>query len=73
MPNTLDVEAVERTLAELWKQTAGYNQASDEAVLRARSADLMVFLNDESLLPETRQIISELASFHPCRAFADGR
>ncbi|MBA3513109.1 MAG: glucose-6-phosphate dehydrogenase assembly protein OpcA [Pyrinomonadaceae bacterium] len=68
MPNTLDVEAVERTLAELWKQTAGYNQASDDAVLRARSADLMVFLNDESLLPETRQIISELASFHPCRA-----
>jgi glucose-6-phosphate dehydrogenase assembly protein OpcA len=28
----------------------------------------MVFLKSESLLPDTHQIISELASFHPCRA-----
>lgn len=69
VPNTLDVEAIERMLAELWKQTAGHNQAvGDDAVLRARAADLMVFLNDESLLSDTQQIISELASFHPCRA-----
>ncbi|HYN24310.1 MAG TPA: glucose-6-phosphate dehydrogenase assembly protein OpcA [Pyrinomonadaceae bacterium] len=69
VPNTLDVEAIERMLAELWKKTAGHNQAvGDDAVLRARAADLMVFLNDESLLSDTHQIISELASFHPCRA-----
>ncbi len=69
VPNTLDVEAIERVLAELWKKTAGHNHAvRDDAVLRARAADLMIFLNNESLLFDTQQIISELASFHPCRA-----
>ena len=69
VPNTLDVEAIERTLADLWKQTAGHHQTvGDDAVLRARAADLMVFLHDESLLSDTHQLISELASFHPCRA-----
>jgi glucose-6-phosphate dehydrogenase assembly protein OpcA len=70
VPDTLDVEAIERMLAELWKQTARNHQSlGDDAMLRARAADLMVFLNDESLLPDTHQVISELASFHPCRAF----
>lgn len=69
VPNTLDVEAVERMLAELWKQTAGQSQAhGEDAVLRARAANIMVFLNSDSLLSETQQIISELASIHPCRA-----
>lgn len=68
VPNTLDVEAIERLLAELWKRTGVHNQEVDDvAVLRARAADLMVFMSDESLLTETYQIISELASFHPCR------
>jgi glucose-6-phosphate dehydrogenase assembly protein OpcA len=68
--NSLDVEAIERMLAELWQQTARNHQSlGDDAMLRARAADLMVFLNDESLLPDTHQVISELASFHPCRAF----
>lgn len=65
---TLDVEAVERKLAELWEQTAGKHQSDEEAVLRARVADVMVFLNNESVLPETHQVISELAQYHPCRA-----
>lgn len=69
VPSTLDVEAIERMLAELWKQTAEHNQAAgDDAVLRARAADLMVFLTDESLLSDTQEIISELAPSHPCRA-----
>jgi glucose-6-phosphate dehydrogenase assembly protein OpcA len=69
VPNTLDVEAVERTLAELWQQTAGQSQVDrEDAVLRARAANIMVFLNNDSLLSETQQIISELASIHPCRA-----
>jgi len=69
VPNTLDVEAIERMLAELWKQTAGEDEAvGDDAMLRARVADLMVFMNDESLVSDTQQIISELASLHPCRA-----
>ncbi len=55
VPNTLDVEAIERTLADLWKQTAKDTQTvGDDAVLRARAADLMVFLQDESLLSDTR-------------------
>lgn len=63
------MEAVERALAELWKQTAGDDQAgNEEAVLRVRAADLMVFLADESALGETHKTISELASIHPCRA-----
>lgn len=69
VPHTLDVEAIERALAELWKQTAGHHpDVGDDALLRARAADLMVFLHDESLLSDTQQVISELASFHPCRA-----
>jgi len=69
VPNSLDVEAIERMLADLWKQTAGDNQTSgDDAVLRARAADLMVFLKGGSLLSDTQQVVSELASFHPCRA-----
>lgn len=69
VPNTLNVEAIERMLAELWKQTSGDSQGDgDDAVLRARAAGLMVFLRDESLLSDTQQVISELASFHPCRA-----
>jgi len=69
VPNTLDVEAIERTLADLWKQSAGHDQAVvDDAMLRARVAGLMVFLHDESLLSDTQQVIGELSSFHPCRA-----
>ena len=68
VPNTLDVEAIERMLAELWQQSAGHDQAGDDAVFRARVAGLMVFLHNESLLSDTQQVIGELSSSHPCRA-----
>jgi glucose-6-phosphate dehydrogenase assembly protein OpcA len=64
---TLDVEAVERELADLWKETAAESDGED-ALLRARAANLMVFLPGESTLAETHQTIAELASIHPCRA-----
>lgn len=66
---TLDVAAVERELAELWKQTAEDKQTDDEdVVLRARASNLMVLVAAESALRETHQTIGELALSHPCRA-----
>ncbi len=64
---TLDVEAVERVLTDLWKSTAA-ESGTEEALLRARASNLMVFLADESRLPETHQVIAELSRVHPCRA-----
>jgi glucose-6-phosphate dehydrogenase assembly protein OpcA len=63
----LDIEVIERELANLWKKTAGESRHGD-ALLRARAANLMVFLGDQSRLAETHEIIAELSSIHPCRA-----
>lgn len=69
VPDTLDVESIERMLASLWQETARNSEYQvADAVLRTRAADLMVFLKDESLLAQSHQIISELATYHPCRA-----
>lgn len=69
VPKTLDVEVVERILAGLWQQTAGGEQPeSEEAIMRARAADLMVFLTSEESLTETHETIRDLAPVHPCRA-----
>ncbi|MDQ2975296.1 MAG: glucose-6-phosphate dehydrogenase assembly protein OpcA [Acidobacteriota bacterium] len=65
---TLDVEIVERQLAELWKQTAGDRDADDEAaVLRARVANLLVFVPSDSMLNEVKQMLAELTAIHPSR------
>jgi glucose-6-phosphate dehydrogenase assembly protein OpcA len=65
---TLDVEIVERQLAELWKQTAGNRDADDEAVvLRARVANLLVFVSSDALLNEVEQMLAELTAIHPSR------
>jgi glucose-6-phosphate dehydrogenase assembly protein OpcA len=66
---TLDVEAVEQALAELWQETSGEPDEPEVVVLRARAANLMVFLANEAALPQTQQTIRELAGVHPCRAF----
>ena len=69
VPKTLDVDAVERALAELWQETAGGDQLeSDDAVLRSRAANLMVVVTNDAALAGCQQIIRELAATHPCRA-----
>jgi glucose-6-phosphate dehydrogenase assembly protein OpcA len=65
---TLDVEVVERQLAELWKQTGGDRNSDNEtAVLRARVANLLVFLWSDAMLDEVQQLIPELTAVHPSR------
>ena len=65
---TLDVEVVERQLAELWKQTSGERDVDDEAaVLRARVANLLVFVSTSELLDEVHQMLRELTGIHPSR------
>ena len=65
---TLDVEVVERQLAELWKQTSGERDTDNEAaVLRARVANLLVFVSTSELLDEVHQMLRELTGIHPSR------
>lgn len=64
---TFDVESIERTLAGMWQETTARSEG-EEAILRARAANLIVFLADSSLLDETQQTVTELAARHPCRA-----
>lgn len=65
---TLDVEVVERALADLWQQNAGAVDAGDEAaVLRARVANLLVFVPSEERLGEVQQMLAELTAIHPSR------
>jgi glucose-6-phosphate dehydrogenase assembly protein OpcA len=68
LEKTLDVEVVERQLFELWKQTAGDRKASDEAaVMRARVANLLVFVTSAEALEHAHQMLSELTAVHPSR------
>lgn len=68
LEKTLDVEVVERQLAELWKQTAGERDADDEsAVLRARVANLLVFVANDTAFDEVPQMMAELTARHPSR------
>lgn len=64
----VDVEAVERQLAELWRQTSGGSSADDDfAVLRARVANLLIYVARESSLQEANGIIADLTAMHPSR------
>ena len=66
---TLDVEKVERALAELWQETAGAEEVGpDDVVLRARAANLMAVATGEAALGQTQETIRKLAAIHPCRA-----
>src|SRR4030088_3148321 len=68
LEKTLDVEVVERQLAELWEQTGGdRNVNNEEAVLRARVANLLVFVRSEAKLNEAQQVMPELTAIHPSR------
>ena len=68
LEKTLDVEVVERQLAELWKQTSGERDSDvDTAVLRARVANLLVFVANDALLDDAQQMLQELTAIHPSR------
>src|SRR5687768_4155069 len=68
LDKTLDVEVVERHLAELWQKTAGKGGTEDEfAVLRARVANLLVYVSNKSTLEEVDDILEELTATHPSR------
>jgi glucose-6-phosphate dehydrogenase assembly protein OpcA len=68
LEKTLDVEVVERQLAELWKQTTGERDTdSDAALLRARVANLLVFVASDALLDDAHQMMRELTAIHPSR------
>ncbi len=68
LEKTLDVEVVEGQLAELWQQIAGDgNSEDDTAVLRARVANLLVFVRSDAMLDEVQQMILELTAIHPSR------
>lgn len=65
---TLDVELVERELAQLWADTATAPQTdADDAVLRARVANLLVFAAEHEAFEDVRAMLAELTTVHPSR------
>jgi glucose-6-phosphate dehydrogenase assembly protein OpcA len=69
VPATLDVQAVERVLSELWKQNAGaVDRTATGSLMRARVLNLMVWVGTESARDEVDEVIGAVASAHPCRA-----
>ncbi|HBB86582.1 MAG TPA: hypothetical protein DC047_03085 [Blastocatellia bacterium] len=74
---TLDVEVVERELDALWQVSsgaarselaAGGERPDDEmAVLRARAANLLVFVSDDKSLEQVHELLQELTTVHPSR------
>ncbi|MFN2493127.1 MAG: glucose-6-phosphate dehydrogenase assembly protein OpcA [Pyrinomonadaceae bacterium] len=68
LDKTLDVAVVERQLAELWKKTSGEREPdSEEALLRARVANLLVFVASDASLDQAQQMMRELTAIHPSR------
>ncbi|HEV2829804.1 MAG TPA: glucose-6-phosphate dehydrogenase assembly protein OpcA [Pyrinomonadaceae bacterium] len=68
LEKTLDVEVVERELAQLWTESARDPNADTEAaVLRARVANLLVFISSEVALDDVHQMLRELTAIHPSR------
>jgi len=71
LEKTLDVEVVERQLAELWQETAhDPNADAGTAVLRARVANLLVFVSNDAALDDLHQMLGELTAIHPSRVLA---
>ena len=68
LEKTLDVEIVERELAQLWTESARDPNADTEAaVLRARVANLLVFISLETALDHVHRMLRELTAIHPSR------
>ena len=70
---TINPEVIERELTKLWRRSAGANvpegEPGDErAMMRARVANLMVYVSDDAAISEINEVLEELAVRHPCRA-----
>jgi glucose-6-phosphate dehydrogenase assembly protein OpcA len=71
LEKTLDVTVVERQLTKLWQETVRDPKAdADAAVLRARVANLLVFVSREEALDDLHQMLGELTAIHPSRVLA---
>jgi glucose-6-phosphate dehydrogenase assembly protein OpcA len=64
---TLDVEVVEQELAALWQGSDASSADDETAILRARAANLLVFVSEEKLLAEVHDLLPELTAAHPSR------
>jgi len=72
LEKTLDVAVVERELAQLWSDATHDPKAEpkadgDDAVLRARVANLLVFVSAEEALASVHEMLQELTARHPSR------
>jgi glucose-6-phosphate dehydrogenase assembly protein OpcA len=67
LEKTFDVAAVEQKLAELWSQTTTELEDDEATVLRARVANLMVFVSNEATLKEVADSMQSLTAAHPGR------
>lgn len=68
---TLDVDAVEGALNELWRESVCTSSTEDEdvgALLRTRVLNLMFYLTRAEAADEVKEILAELTTSHPCRA-----
>ena len=67
LEKTFDVAAVEKLLVDLWAQTNADLEDDDTAVLRARVANLMVFVSNDAALREAAESMQALTAAHPGR------
>jgi glucose-6-phosphate dehydrogenase assembly protein OpcA len=72
LEKTLDVAVVERELAQLWSDAIhdplGESKVDEgDAVLRARVANLLVFVSAEEALASVHEMLQELTARHPSR------
>ena len=65
LTETLDVEAVERELGILWKNSAAQHE---EMLLRTRVANLLAIIPEQSGLDDVNTTLEDLSSAHPSRA-----
>ena len=69
VPETLDVELIERELTALWMQTArGLGVGQEGAVWRARAANVVIFSSRARTLDNVDSVLADLSQLHPCRA-----
>lgn len=67
LEKTFDVAAVEKLLVDLWAQTNADLEDDDTAILRARVANLMVFVSNDAALREAAESMQALTAAHPGR------